>query len=78
MISWCSAFNIHVSKEAATAHESWSGKSQLRITTGTVGQINGLVQERRNSTANTLELRLSCTKLSKSSWHKQNLNFQII
>ena len=28
-------------------------------------QIDGLVQERRNSIANALELRLSCTKPSK-------------
>ena len=31
--------------------------------------IDGLVQERRNSSANTLELRLSCT--NPSIWHHQ-------
>ena len=30
----------------------------------TTSQIDGLVQERRNSIANALELRLSCTNLS--------------
>ena len=29
------------------------------------GQVNGLVQERRNSIANALELHLSCTNPSK-------------
>ena len=33
-------------------------------------QVNGLVQERRNSIANALELRLSCTNLS--IWHHFN------
>ena len=28
-------------------------------------QVDGLVQDRRNSIANALELRLSCTKSSK-------------
>ena len=32
---------------------------------GLILQIDGLVQERRNSIANALELRLSCTKPSK-------------
>ena len=31
----------------------------------TVREIDGLVQERRNSIANALELRLSCTNSSK-------------
>ena len=30
--------------------------------------IDGLVQERRNSIANTLELRLSCTNASKGEF----------
>ena len=32
----------------------------------TTGDIDGLVQERRNSSANALELRLSCTNPSIS------------
>ena len=31
----------------------------------TIGHIDGLVQERRNSIANALELRLPCTNPSK-------------
>ena len=36
---------------------------------GPDGQIDGLMQERRNSIANTLELRLSCTNPSRWPWH---------
>ena len=35
-------------------------------------EINGLVQERRNSIANALELRLSCTNPSRCTQHNQN------
>ena len=45
------------------------------------GQIDGLVQERRNSIANTLELHLSCTNPSKSCAqslrHTLHLNGQV-
>ena len=34
------------------------------VTLGTVHHFDGLVQERRNSIANALELRLSCTNPS--------------
>ena len=39
-------------------------------------EINGLVQERRNSIANALELRLSCTNLSK--WYKMEMHFYYV
>ena len=44
-------------------------RNELQYTCKTYGgpvywQIDGLVQERRNSIANALELRLSCTNLS--------------
>ena len=37
--------------------------------------INGLVQEKRNSIANTLELRLSCTDPSISVYPRHELNW---
>ena len=37
-----------------------------------IHHINGLVQERRNSIANAMELRLSCTNPSTSSWYGRN------
>ena len=46
-----------------TAHQVW-GLGSLTLSAYLV-QIDGLVQERRNSIANALELRLSCTNPSK-------------
>ena len=40
-----------------------------------IGHIDGLVQERCNSTANALELRLSCTNPSISSWYCREIPF---
>ena len=37
-------------------------------------QINGLAQVRRNSIANALELRLSCTNLSKCGLQNGSLS----
>ena len=39
-------------------------------------KMEGLVQERRNSIANALELRLSCTNPSKWYW-KPKENFRL-
>ena len=46
-----------------------------------VEQIDGLVQERRNSIADAMELRLSCTNPSNcyiSLWHQQSYSTQYI
>ena len=46
---------------------------------GELGQyINGLVQEKRNSIANALELRLSCTDPSTCTFAADNLAAQVI
>ena len=37
-------------------------------------EIDGLVQERRNSIADALELRLSCTNPSKRLWWQSDLH----
>ena len=43
-------------------------------------QVVGLVQERRNSTASAMELRLSCTKPSryKCLWHVHNRQISFV
>ena len=56
------AFQNVVCKMSAILFSSLNG---LRSLTVTVDIIDGWVQERRNSTANALELHLSCTNPSK-------------
>ena len=48
-------------------HVAWWPLLELLVTTTLVpeDEIDGLVQERRNSSALTMELRLSCTNPSK-------------
>ena len=48
---------IHVSKQGPWDPQLWDGQPHL--------QINGLLQEKRNSIALAMELRLSCINPSK-------------
>ena len=54
--------------------KSWYTLEIPQIKSAWLGLIlNGLIQERRNSIANTLELRLSCTNPSYCSWSSADL-----
>ena len=51
----------------------WQGATNVNNEKRYILYIDGLVQERRNSIANALELRLPCTNPSISFGNKNNL-----
>ena len=51
-------------KDSTLPAQPWGRHKKVRINVLYISYIDGLVQERRNSSALAMELRLSCTKPS--------------
>ena len=67
--------NVSHSIDSSLDHQQLAASQKMNLKNSfSNDNINGLVQERRNSIANVLELRLSCT--NPSTWINM-INFQL-